>query len=161
MITFSLINGYFVNKFTNNERKSGTVIIDDGTEVISVRAWENEFHLIDNLVIGQLIDLIGRVRMYNDEVYLTPEIIKQVKPDWFVLRKLELSAEEPKEVVKNEDSELKEKLFKLIKEKGSEGALMDDLVAVAGDKIICRELLRRLIDDDLIFEPRAGRYKAV
>jgi len=169
-----------VNKFTNDERKSGTIILDDGTEVISMRAWETEFHLIDNTAIGQLVEVVGRVRAYNDEVYLTPEIVKKVHPDWLVLRKLELgkgkkvkteekaTPVEKKEVKKEEpeeessvDSELKDGVFNLIKDKGSKGATMDDLVKIVGDKTTCKGILKELLEDDMIFEPRAGKYKAL
>ena len=176
-----------VNKFTNDERKSGTIILDDGTEVISMRAWENEFHLIDNTAIGQLVEVVGRVRVYNDEVYLTPEIVKKVHPDWLVLRKLEQGkepkqSEEKKEEKKEEtpvlrvkdakrsdsdveessvDSELKDGVFNLIKDKGSAGATMDDLVKIVGDKTTTKGILKELLEDDMIFEPRAGKYKVL
>jgi len=162
-----------VNKFTNDERKSGTLILDDGTEVISARAWENEFHLIDNSVIGQLVDIVGRVRMYNEEVYLTPEVVRLVKPDWFVLRKLELGEKprvKPKEVktktkekkkeVKavRETASLREKILKKI---GDEGATMEELTKIVGDKTTCQEILKGLLEEGVIFEPRAGRYKVL
>jgi RPA family protein len=159
-----------VNKFINDQRKSGTIIIDDGSEVISVRAWEDEFHLIDKSVIGQLVDIVGRVRMYNDQVYLTPEIIRKVGPDWFVLRKAELSKDKPKikinkkevkeEESKDENSELKDKVLKQIKKGKDKTATMEELIKVTGgDKNVCKEVLKQLLEDDLIFEPRAGKYK--
>lgn len=162
------VMGTIVNKFANDEKKSGGIIVDDGTDVITARAWENEFHLIDKSVIGQLVDVIGKVRKYNDDVYLTPEVVKVVKPDWLVVRQLELRKNkvilEP-EVAKEEekpktiDLGLKEKVLERIKSKGTEGATMDELVALAGDRTKCIESLKALIEDDMIFEPRAGRYK--
>ncbi len=168
-----------VNKFVNDERQSGTIVIDDGSEVINVRAWENEFHLIDKLVIGQLVDVIGRVRVYNDEVYLTPEVVKVVGPDWLVLRKLELSklpvkgdvqvsgevvSESSSKVVNSSvkvDLSLKDSVFELIKSKGDSGALMDELVSFVGDKLSCQGILKELLEEDMIFEPRAGKYKVL
>jgi len=166
-----------VNKYTNDERKSGTIIIDDGSEVISARVWEDDFHLIDNTVIGQLIDMVARVRMYNDEVYLTPEIIKVVKPDWLVLRKLELGSkpqiinkqdkseksskdEEPKVKAVKETINLKDQILKKI-EADSDGATMEELTKIVGDKTTCQEILKVLLEDGVIFEPRAGRYKVL
>ncbi len=183
-IGYSLINGVrvsrvniiatIVNKFVNNEKHSGTIVIDDGFDVINVRAWENEFHLIDNLVIGDLIKIIGRVRMYNDEVYLTPEIIKKVNPNWFALRFIELNRDNQssnneqviineqsteQSTLSNSDSNLKDDLFNFIKSKGDDGATIEELTSIAGDKKLCINALMELIDEDLIFEPRAGRYK--
>ena len=162
------VMGTIVNKFTNDEKKSGGIVVDDGTDVITARGWENEFHLIDKSVIGQLVDVIGKVRKYNDDVYLTPEVVKIVKPDWLVVRQLELKKDkvilEPEVTVKNPkpkevDAGLKEKVLEQIKNKGTDGATMDELVTLAGDRTKCIEALKALIEDDMIFEPRAGRYK--
>ncbi len=182
-IGYSLINGVrvsriniiatIVNKFVNNEKHSGTIVIDDGFDVINVRVWENEFHLIDNLVIGDLIKIIGRVRKYNDEIYLTPEIIKKVNPNWFALRFIEINNQassneqlisnkqlDEQSTLNNSDSiNLKDNLFNFIKNKGNDGATIEELTSIAGDKKLCINALMELINDDLIFEPRAGRYK--
>jgi len=151
-----------VNKFMNDERKSGSLILDDGTEVISLRGWENEFHLIDKTAIGQLVEVIARVRSYNDQTYLIPEVIKKVEPDWFVLRKLELRIDKEikKEEAKKEDN-LKDMIFEKIKAGGNNGAAMDELAKICKDKGACKEILKELLEEDMIFEPRAGKYKAL
>lgn len=156
-----------VNRFINDERKSGSLIIDDGSEVISLRGWEDQFHMIDKTVIGQLIDIVARVREYNDQVYLVPEIIKKASPDWFVLRKLEYdnhkgpvkTAKPETKKPKEKDDGLKDKVFKKIKQGGGKGVKMDELIKVCGDKNTCKGVLKELLEDDMIFEPRAGRYK--
>ncbi len=146
-----------VNKFTNEERKSGTLIVDDCSDLISVRAWENEFHLIDKINIGDLIQIIGRVRKYNDDVYITPEIIKKVSPNEYVLWKVEWG--EKKE--KSTDNDLKSKILSKIQEKGEEGALMEELIKIAGDKATCQQVLKELLEEGTIFEPKASVYKAI
>lgn len=164
-----------VNKFTNDEKKSGTLIIDDGTEVMSVRGWEGEYDTICKASVGALVDIVGRVRKYNDDIYVIPEVIKPVEPDWLVLRKLELGrktgdapeiTEENAEVKDGEEQKklsdntaLKNDIIELIKKKGTEGATIEELTELAGDRNKCVECMRSLIEDDMIFEPRAGRYK--
>ncbi len=161
-----------VNKYSNEN--SGTLVIDDGTGVINVRAWENEFHLIDKINIGDLIEIIGRVRKYNEDIYLIPEILKKTTPNWYILRKLELSKIpkiEPKEEVKeikpeenkvslnkNENADVKEKIFNFIKSR-PDGASIDELINLVNDKRAVIDALMSLIDEDLIFEPKAGIYK--
>ncbi|MFA5405790.1 MAG: OB-fold nucleic acid binding domain-containing protein [Candidatus Nanoarchaeia archaeon] len=154
--------GTIVNKFTNDERKSGTIVIDDGTDSISARVWENDFMLVDHAVIGQLVDVIARVRMYNDEVYLIPEVIKSVSPDWLVLRKLELGDESIKPAVEVVvDTDLIKKLFDCIKAGGTDGASMEELVSIAGSRDECIKSMMVLLEDGTVFEPKAGRYKAL
>jgi hypothetical protein len=100
--------------------------------------------------------------MYNDEVYLIPEVIKQVGPDWLVLRKLELGAEAPMiEEAPAIDTDLVKKLFERIKAGAGEGAPMEDLVKIAGNRDECIKALTILLEDGTVFEPRAGRYKAL
>ncbi|MBD3311940.1 hypothetical protein GF352_00570 [archaeon] len=156
-----------VNRFINDERKSGSLIIDDGSEVISLRGWEDQFHMIDKTAIGQLIDVVARVREYNDQVYLVPEIIKKASPNCFVLRKLEYdnhkgpvkTAKPETNKPEEEDDGLKDSVFKKIKDGGSKGVKMDELIKVCGDKNTCKTVLKTLLEEDMIFEPRAGRYK--
>ena len=79
-----------VNKMTF-DNKSGFLVLDDSTETIRARVWENEFKLIDNVVIGDLVDIIGRIGEWNETPQIYPEIIKQVRePDFILLRNAEI-----------------------------------------------------------------------
>ena len=70
------------------------MIIDDGSENVSVKAWKEDIKLIENVEIGTAILLIGRVREYNEKIYLSPEIVKPLdKLEWVELRKKELLKE--------------------------------------------------------------------
>jgi len=63
--------------------------IDDGTGKIILRSFE-EIKTVDDLNIGETILIIGRSRIYNQEKYISPEIIKTVDPLWLKVRSLEL-----------------------------------------------------------------------
>lgn len=159
-----------VNKMTY-DNKSGFLVLDDGTETIRARVWENNFELIDNSVIGDLIDLIGRVRQYNEETYIVPEIIRKASPNFFVLRKLELgkkpsNKEESKESQnkdENKESPDKDEVYDVIKklDKGSGAVLKDIMAKVKLEKSDCLTLVRELMADGLVFEPKAGKYKVL
>ncbi|MBU1976562.1 MAG: hypothetical protein KKA62_01260 [Nanoarchaeota archaeon] len=76
-----------------NKEKQGSItnfLIDDGTGKIILRSFEED-QKINLLDIGNLILIIGRVRIYNQEKYLSPEIIKKTRPLWLKLRSLELN----------------------------------------------------------------------
>lgn len=158
-----------VNKITYDEKHSGFLVLDDGTETVRARVWENNFDLIDNVVIGDLVDLVGRVKQYNEETYLIPEIINKACPDSFVLRKAELNKKPLK--VKSNEAPVKEvsrgfskdDMYELIKkcDKG-QGAVLNDLIDESKlDKQSCLQLVRELMGDGVVFEPKAGKYRAL
>ena len=62
------------------------IIIDDGSGNIEARFFEEKKK--SSIDIGDVILLIGKPRMWNDEKYIVPEIIKKVKnKDWFLVWK--------------------------------------------------------------------------
>ena len=105
-----------------SKEKQGAItnfVIDDGTGKIALRSFE-ENKTIDSLNIGNSILIIGKIRTYNQEKYISPEIIKLIDAEWLKLRSIELkhlisnqqNTPLPKEVkktdekIENEDSTL-------------------------------------------------------
>ena len=90
-----------------NKEKQGAItnfIVDDGTGKIALRSFE-ENKIIDSLGIGNSILIIGKIRTYNQEKYISPEIIKKIDAEWLKLRSLELKHlidHQKKEVVSEE-----------------------------------------------------------
>jgi RPA family protein len=83
--------GTVVEKFTREDQSYCTLRLDDGSSTISVRAWREDVPELTNLNLGDLLDLIGRVREYEGEVYLVPEVITRVEdPNWELVRELEI-----------------------------------------------------------------------
>ncbi|MHA1144400.1 MAG: OB-fold nucleic acid binding domain-containing protein [Candidatus Helarchaeota archaeon] len=57
-------------------KESVYVTIDDGTEQIRLKTWDPVLlEKMKSLKKGQVIDVIGTVREYNDEVYINPLMI--------------------------------------------------------------------------------------
>jgi RPA family protein len=97
------IIGTVVSKFVADDRKYGFFIVDDGTETIRVRSFEDNLPLIEKVKIGDIVDVIGRIRKYEDEIYIIPESVQIIdNPNWIILRKLELMRQK-KELPKTED----------------------------------------------------------
>ena len=68
----------------------GIAGIDDGTGMINLRFF-GEPAMPEGLSIGQIVNVIGKVRQYNDEIYILPETIRVLQDmRWFDVRKLEL-----------------------------------------------------------------------
>ncbi|MCX6816171.1 MAG: OB-fold nucleic acid binding domain-containing protein [Candidatus Aenigmarchaeota archaeon] len=78
-----------VDKFISETGKFAAVTIDDGTDTIRGKVF-NAVSMFDNIEVGNIIDLIGRVKEYNGEIYLAPEIITKSDASHEMLRELEL-----------------------------------------------------------------------
>ncbi len=66
-----------------------TFLLDDGTGKIQLRFFE-ESEAAKKLQIGEALVLIGKIRAYNKELYLSPEITIKINPLWLKVRSLEL-----------------------------------------------------------------------
>ncbi|MDO8556346.1 MAG: OB-fold nucleic acid binding domain-containing protein [Nanoarchaeota archaeon] len=80
-----------VDTFIAGDKSYATVTVDDGSACMRVKAFKDDVYLIENLTLGDSVLIVGRVRKYNDELYLAPEIVvKQDSCNWELLRKAEL-----------------------------------------------------------------------
>lgn len=77
-----------VAKFTSQDKKFASITLDDGTETIRAKAFGS--FIFDNVKIGDIMDLIGKLKQYNDELYISPEIVMQADANWELLRELEI-----------------------------------------------------------------------
>lgn len=77
-----------VAKFMSQDKKFSSITLDDGSETIRAKAF-NSF-IFDSVKIGDIVDIIGKLRQYNDELYVVTEIVMPANPDWEILRELEL-----------------------------------------------------------------------
>lgn len=68
-----------------------SITIDDGSERIRLVGFDNNY-LFQNKEIGDIVMVIGKPRMYNNGLYIYPEIIKKVDKKWVDFRKKELEA---------------------------------------------------------------------
>lgn len=68
----------------------GTIVIDDSTSSITIRNFDSS-NKLDNIQIGNIVIVIGRLRIYENEKYIIPEIIRPLRnKNWLILRKKEL-----------------------------------------------------------------------
>ncbi|MFH1229266.1 MAG: OB-fold nucleic acid binding domain-containing protein [Candidatus Aenigmatarchaeota archaeon] len=81
--------GLIVDKFISADEKYATVTLDDSTETIRCKVFINT-KILDGFGSGDLVDVFGKLREYNGEIYIMPEIISTVSPNFETLRILEL-----------------------------------------------------------------------
>jgi RPA family protein len=105
------IFGVIVSKSILDE----TFEIEDGSDRILIRKGSmnlNNFDF-DLYNLGDIVNIIGKVRSFNNQFFLIPEIIRKVKnKKWIEVRKLELSLLKPlksNEEIDNSKNEIKTK----------------------------------------------------
>lgn len=84
------ILGTIMTKFVNEEKTYCFVVIDDETETIRAKIFKN-VKLAEKIEQGDLVDAIGKIREYDGELYMMPEVIRKIEdPNFIILRKAEL-----------------------------------------------------------------------
>jgi len=78
-----------VDKFISSDERYATITMDDSTETIRCKAFVNT-KLFDGFGSGELVDIFGKLREYNGEIYIMPEIIAKADANFEILRILEL-----------------------------------------------------------------------
>ena len=91
-----VIVGFVVNKFYREGDDTGkkrfeSITMDDGTDTIGVKVWGDEdASILEGVKESILALVIGKVRQYNDEVYLIPEIVRELTdPNYMSLHLME------------------------------------------------------------------------
>jgi RPA family protein len=83
------------------------LLADDGTGKIVLRSFEENKN-IESLSVGDSVLVIGKLRKYNQEKYVSPEIIKKINPEWLKLRSLELMDNIETNSINGEDQDIKQ-----------------------------------------------------
>ena len=179
-----------IAKFQNEEGTYISLTLDDGSDNITLKVWNEDTKILEDINIGDMILTIARVKQYNNQVYLVPEIVKKLeKSEWIILRKKELMEEygervqtekveekveeEPiiteqpniqEETVEDNSSESeRQKLLSIIEKTDSgEGV---DITQLATESNLGEQNTNNLIQDLLkegeIFEIKPGRIKLI
>jgi len=90
------IVGFVVNKFYREGDDTGkkrfeSITVDDGTDTIGVKVWgEDDAAVLEGMKENILALVVGRIREYNNEVYIMPEIVRELSdPNYMSLHLLE------------------------------------------------------------------------
>ena len=154
--------GSIVDKYeSEGESKYLSLTMDDGSGQIKLKSFGEDVDKFKEITQGKTIIVIGNLRFWNDEIYITPEIIKEQDPRYLIIRKLELEKNSEKsdeaQVEQNSNSSLRDNLVELIKNSESSGGIeVDALNEKLGNSPEVGQGLQKLLEDGMIFEPRPG-----
>ncbi len=156
------------------------LLVDDGTGIITIKLFEEN---VLNLSVGDTLLIVGKVRMFNQEKYISPEILRKVTPVWLKVRMMELknritsvngyesekstdfgqtAGVREKEVEIEEISEFpREKVIQLIRiMDAGNGVMMEDIIEKSPLKDT-EKILQKMLEQGDIFQVMPGKVKVL
>ncbi len=130
-----------------NKETLGTItnlLLDDGTGYITIRFFE-ENKTAATIPIGNTALIIGRVRLYNQERYISPEIIKEIDRTWLKVRHKERP--EIFELSVQENSKPVTKIQEHQESKSPQQEIVDEKLITAQDPLLPSQKVANIIRD--------------
>ncbi len=76
-----------VDTFINEDETYGSITLDDGLDTTQIKFF-NELDLMDGVETGDIIEVVGKVREYQGQIYMNGEIIRKTEPEKELLHQL-------------------------------------------------------------------------
>ena len=161
IVRANLIANVIDKYIQDGERKFASITLDDASGQIKIKVFGEDISKFDSLNQGDTILIIGLLRFWYNEIYLTPEIIKKKSPEYLLIRKMEIDAEEPKILDKTQITELKDKIIFALKESEKLGGIDKDELSKKLDqaKESIENEIKKLLENGLAYEPRPGKIR--
>ena len=170
-ISRARISGTVVSKFISEDGNFASVTVDDSTATIQAKLWR-ETKTLSEINVGDLVNLIGKVREYEGDIYIVPEIVRRITPDQESLSRLEVLArlkrarEVPKEEAppapgKIDQDQLRRKVISVI-EKSKDGIKYSELLGKLGvPEESLEDIINELLGEGICYEPTPGKIKKI
>lgn len=151
-----------VDKFIQDgEKKFASLTVDDASGQIKLKVFGEDIAKFEPFAQGDTISIIGLMRAWNNEVYITPEIMKKRDPAYLLVRKLEVDKSRPKIVEKSDLTKVKDNILERIKQADENGGLETEKLVLelkASPDVINNEI-RKLLEEGMVYEPRPGKLR--
>ncbi len=158
--------GNIVDKYeSGEERKYLSLTLDDGSGQIKLKSFSENVDKFKDIHQGQTVAVIGVLRHWNDETYVSPEIIKELDPKYLLVRKLETEKDKilnSAPVKKEQIVAIKDKILGMIKDSEDDGGIDTDKIITNLQNIspeIINQEIKKLLEEGIIFEPRPGKVR--
>lgn len=157
--------GNIVDKYeSDGERKYIFFTLDDGSGQIKAKAFSDDSQKFKNFFQGQTVILIGTLRFWNNELYIAPEIIREMNPRYLLLRKLETEKNRMQNtpVEKEQIMAIKDRILDLIRGSEEKGGI--ELTEINSNfqnfsPAIINQEIQKLLEEGIVFEPRPGKVR--
>jgi len=158
--------GNAIEKFeSEGEKKYSFLTIDDGSGQIRLKAFGDDTKKMKNYTQGQTIIVIGLLRHFNNEIYISPEILRELDSKYLLIRKLEIEKERQGNVIhasKEEIIAVKDKILGKIKNAEENGGIEIEKIIIDLQEIspeIINQEIQKFLEEGIIFEPRPGKVR--
>lgn len=152
-----------IDKFiSEGEKKFATLTLDDASGQINTKTFGENVALFKDIGQGQTLMITGLLRVFNNELYILPEILKTIDPRYLLVRKLEIEKSFPKQEITTEKiTAIKDQILTRIKkEEENEGIDTEKLVMeLPADPNLINQEVKKLLEEGIIYEPRPGRVR--
>lgn len=159
------IVGNIIDKYeSGGEKKYAVLTLDDGSGQITLRVFGEDTERFRNITQGQTILVIGVLRHFN-EIYIFPEIIRELEPKYLLVRKLEMEkmkAENSEPIAREQIIAVKDKILSAIKSAEELGGIeIDRIIMGLRDisPVIINQEIQKLLEEGIVFEPRPGKVR--
>lgn len=152
-----------VDKFNSDgEKKYLSITVDDASGQLRLKVFGDDVDNFKDVMQGDTLQIIGNIREWNGEVYMTPEVIKKVDPRWLLVRKLEIQNNR-RDLPASEtgSNDLKNSVMDMIKKAEVDGGVDTEKIKMdveASPEAIEVEI-KKLLEEGLVYEPRPGRLR--
>lgn len=159
--------GNIVDKYeSEGESKYLSLTLDDGSGQIKLKCFGDDSDKFRNISQGQTIVIIGLLRVYNNELYISPEIIKEIDIRYLLVRKLEIEKERNRNVntpvQRAQINSARDRILDMIKGSEPNGGIETDSIITnlrEVSPVMINQEIKRLLEEGIIFEPRPGKLR--
>jgi RPA family protein len=161
IVRVNLIANVIDKYIQDGEKKFGSVTMDDASGQIKLKVFGDDIEKFAALNQGDTVMVIGLLRTWNNEIYITPEILKKKEPAYLLVRKLEIEKEQVKTPDKTQLLELKDKILQKVKDSEKDGGANIDAIIMELKEApdIINSEIKKLLEDGIVYEPRPGKIR--
>lgn len=160
------IIGNVIDKYgSEGEKKFSIITLDDGSGQIKAKAFGDDTKKLENINQGQTVLVIGVLRYFNNELYISPEIVREMDLKYLLIRKMEVEKNNSKDVEplpKDQIIAVRDRILGAIKAAEEEGGIeMDKLIMALPNiaPVIISQEVEKFLEEGIIFEPRPGKVR--
>lgn len=163
MVSRARIMGTIVSRFTSEDGNFGSITLDDSTDTIRAKTFKT-IKPIEGFNVGDLVEMIGKLREYNGELYMMPEIIRKVQdPNLLLLRRLEIAKtlKGGKSEGEKEVKDLRKEVLDFIGSKKDGVSFQDMLKGIKAQEGEIEKVINEVLAEGICYEPTPGKIKKI
>ena len=151
-----------IEKYQSDDHRYLAINVDDASGQIRIKVFgEQEVQKFETLSQGDTIMIIGNLKLYKNELYIMPEIIKKLDPRYLLVRKLELENNSIEIKDNKETKVVRDQIIDIIKNAEKQGGIDTDklIMDMKADPNLINAEIRKILEEGLAYEPRPGRIR--